>query len=182
LTGQYLPPNQHVFRRADSTYYYKTNEKLVGHCSKPLLIKKSYRLGYHSLSTQSLLKLALETNQREHLAFRKKSATKILPVDFQTYLITSLLLLCKKAQFLNLPLEQAKVPKNGAKCDQLPYTHFQKKSTLLFKFTKQNAPLIKEFMFNLDNQAQTFDIQEKQNFSDNRFTDSLQSRNAYLSH
>jgi hypothetical protein len=181
LTGRYLPPNQHVFRRADNTYYYKTNETLTGHCQKPLLIKKSYRLGYHNLNTLSLLKLVLETKQKEHLAFRKTLVKKIVPIDFQEYLIISLLLLCQKAQFLNLPLEQSKVPK-AFKCDQLSYTHFQKKPTLRFKFAKENAPLIKEFMLNLDQQSQEFNLDEKQNFIDHRFTDQIQSRNAYLNH
>jgi hypothetical protein len=181
LTSQYLAPNQHVFRRSDNTYYYKTNEQLTGHCAKPLIIKRNYRLGYHSLSTNSLLKLSQQTKQREHLAFQKTLATKIAPIDFQEYLITSLLLLCQKAQFLNLPLEQPKVPK-ALKCDTLGYTHFQKKPTLLFKFAKPNANLIKEFILNLDHQAEIFNIQEKQNFTDHRFTDQIQSRNAYLNH
>jgi len=169
-----------LFKRSDNTFYYRTNEQLIGHCAKPLIIKKSYRLGYHSLSTQSLLKLSQQTKKREYLAFRRKSAAKFVPVDFQEYLITSLLLLCQKAEFINLPLEQAKVTKVANKCDQLAYTHFQTKPTLRFKFAKENAHLIKEFMLNLDNQAQTFDIEEKQNFTDQRFTDPIQKRNAYL--
>lgn len=180
LTGQYLAPNQHIFRRADKTYYYRTNKTLIGHCAKPLIIKKSYRLGPHSLSTLPLLKLSSLTKQREYLAFRRKSATKIVPVDFQEYLITSLLLLCQKAEFLNLPLEQAKVPHSKNKCDQLDYTHFQKKPTLQFKFAKDSANLIKEFILNLDNQAETFGLPEKQNFTDQRFTNPTQSRNSYL--
>jgi len=52
--------------------------------------------------------------------------------------------------------------------------------TLRFKFAKENANLIKQFMLNLDNQAEEFDIEEKQNFQDNRFTDLINSRNAYL--
>src|SRR5204862_5568154 len=121
------------------------------------------------------------TKAKESLAFKKKLAANLLSVDFQEYLLTSLLLLCKKAQFLNLPLEQLNVPK-PLKCDQLDYTHFQKKPVLLFKFAKTQAEIIRNFMFNLDNQAQTFDIQEKQNFQDSRFSDSLPSRNAYLNH
>jgi hypothetical protein len=178
-TGQYLAPNQHIFRRQDNTYYYRTNEQLVGHCAKPLLIKKSYRLGYHSLIILPLLKLSQLTKQKDHLTFQRKSAAKLVPVDFQEYLITSLLLLCKKAEFVNLPLEQAKVPKS-AKCDALDYTHFQKKPTLRFKFAKEAAELVKSFMLTLDNQAQEFDIEEKQNFNDSRFINPVQSRQAYL--
>jgi hypothetical protein len=103
-----------------------------------------------------------------------------VPVDFQEYLISSLLLLCKKAEFLNLPLEQPKVPKSSAKCDALDYTHFQKMPVLRFKFTKESAELVKTFMLNLDQQAEEFDIEEKQSFLDKRFTDPINSRNAYL--
>jgi hypothetical protein len=81
-----------------------------------------------------------------------------------------------------LPLEQPKVPKNSTKCDQLDYTHFQKKPTLRFKFAPESANLIQEFMLNLDQQAEAFDIEEKQNFQDHRFTDPTNSRNAYLNH
>lgn len=182
LTGQLLAPNQHIFRRQNNTYYYRTNEQLTGHCQKPLIIKKSYRLGYHSLSILPLLKLAQLTKQREYLALRRKPATKIAPLDFQEYLITSLLLLCQKAEFLNLPLESQKVPHSSQKCDQLPYTHFQKKPVLRFQFAKENANLIKEFILNLDQQAQEFDLDEKQNFQDNRFINPTKSRNAYLNH
>jgi hypothetical protein len=91
------------------------------------------------------------------------------------------LLLCKKAAFANLPLEQPTVPKTSDKCDQLDYTHFQRKPVLHFQFAKETAPLIKEFVLNLDHQNQEFfDTEEKQNFQDSRFTDTIQSRNAYL--
>jgi hypothetical protein len=180
--GRFLAPNQRLFRRPDNTYYYRTNEILIGHCTKPLLIKKSYRLGYHSLSTLPLLNLAQLTKQSASLAFRKKAASKIMPIDFQAYLISSLLLLGKKAEFINLPLEQAKVPQTASKCDQLIYTHFQKQPTLRFKFAQENSQPIRIFMENLDHQAETFDIEEKQHFTDARFMDSTQSRNAYLSH
>lgn len=123
LTGQYLAPNQHVFRRSDYSCYYKANETLVGHCTKPLLIKRNYRLAYHNLSTQPLLKLAQQTKSKKSLAFRRQPASQIVPLDFQEYLLTSLLLLAKKAQFINLPLEQQTVSK-PLKCDQLFYTHF----------------------------------------------------------
>lgn len=180
LTNQQLAPNQHLFRKLDNTYYYRTNEQLIGHCAKPLIIKKSYRLGYHSLSTLPLLNLAQLTKQSASLAFRKKSANKIDPIDFQEYLIASLLLLSKKAEFINLPLEQATVSKTKDHCDQLAYTHFQKMPALRLKFAPENANLMRTFMENLDHQAEEFDIEEKQNFQDHRFTNPTQSRNAYL--
>jgi hypothetical protein len=181
-TGKYLAHNQHLFKRQNNAHYYRTNETLIGHCAKPLIIKKSYRLGYHSLSTQPLLKLSCSTKLKENLAFRHKPASKIVPLDFQEYLISSLLLLAKKAEFANLPLEQAQVSKNGNKCDTLPYTHFQRKPILHFQFAKENAELVKTFVLNLDQQSQEFDIEEKQNFQDSRFSNPIQSRNAYLNH
>ncbi|CAH1760035.1 1603_t:CDS:2 [Entrophospora sp. SA101] len=180
LTGKHLAPNQHLFRKPDNTYYYHTKETLVGHCAKPLLVKKSYRLGYHGLNALPLLKLAQEAKQPASLTFRKKTSSKIVPIDFQEYLITSLLLLAKKAEFLNLPLEQLQVPQTSNKCDQLAHTHFQKMPVLRFNFAKENAQLAKAFVHNLDNQAETFDIEEKQGFADSRFTDPIASRNAYL--
>jgi hypothetical protein len=90
-------------------------------------------------------------------------------------------LLAKKAQFLNLPLEQPTVPK-PLKCDALDYTHFQKKPVLLFKFSPHQVEIIKNFMLNLDNQAQTFDLDESQSFQDARFSNPTESRNAYLNH
>jgi hypothetical protein len=126
------------------------------------------------------LNLAQETKLKESLAFRKKTARKIAPIDFQEYLITSLLLLCKKATFANLPLEQTQVSKDGNKCDTLPYTHFQRKPVLHFSFAKETSELVKTFVLNLDHQIQEFDIAEKQNFQDNRFSDPITSRNAYL--
>jgi hypothetical protein len=63
LTGEYLPKNQKVFRHYDystkqTSYYYKTNEKLTGHCAKPCFIKKNYRLGTRSLNPLNLLNLS----------------------------------------------------------------------------------------------------------------------------
>ncbi|CAI2192609.1 12907_t:CDS:1, partial [Funneliformis geosporum] len=130
--------------------------------------------------TLPLLKLAHQPKPQEPLTFPKKLATKLVPQDFQEYLLTSLLLLAKQAEFVNLPLEQPQVPHNGSKCDQLDYTHFQKKPIIRFKFARARASLVKEFMLNLDHQAQTFDLDEAQNFTDNHFPDPLNSRNAYL--
>jgi len=180
LTGKYLAPNQHLFKSPNNTYYYRTNEQLVGHGAKPLIIKKSYRLGYHALSTLPLLKLSQATKRQDYLAFRKKAASKIMPVDFQEYLISSLLLLCKKAEFHHLPLEQQKVPQTQSKCDALDYTHFQKMPVLKFKFAKENANLARTFLENLDNQAQEFEIEEKQGFIDFRFPNPTRARHAYL--
>jgi len=137
-------------------------------------------LGYHGLNTLPLIKLSQQTKPRDYLTFHKKPAAKLVPVDFQKYLISSLLLLCKKAQFLNLPLEQPKVPQSRGRCDQLDYTHFQKMPTLRFKFAKENAQLVRTFMLNLDQQAEELNLDEKQSFQDHRFTDPIQSRNSYL--
>jgi hypothetical protein len=81
---------------------------------------------------------------------------------------------------LNLPLEQPQVSQIRNKCDQLDYTHFQRKPTLRFNFAKKNANLARNFMLNLDHQAETFDMEEKQNFTDQRFSNPTESRNSYL--
>jgi len=55
LTGKYLNNQQQVFRSYNyetkqTTYFYKTNEQLIVHCTKPHFIKKNYRLGTRSLN------------------------------------------------------------------------------------------------------------------------------------
>jgi hypothetical protein len=72
LTGQHLPKNQKIFRyydynTAQTSYFYRTNEKLVGKCSKPTLIKKNYRLGTRSLNPLNLLDLAYKDKKKEAL-------------------------------------------------------------------------------------------------------------------
>jgi len=126
------------------------------------------------------MKLASANQKLGTIFLRKKPASKIAPVDFQEYLITSLLLLSKKAEFAHLPLEQNQVPKAKNQCDQLDYTHFQTKPVLRFKFAPQNAELVKTFIENLDNQAEEFDFVEANEFHDCKFTDKIHSRNAYL--
>src|ERR1043166_8343967 len=54
-TKQFLPKNQKIFRHYDyatgqTSYFYRTNEQLVGKVSTPTLIKKNYRLGTRSLN------------------------------------------------------------------------------------------------------------------------------------
>jgi hypothetical protein len=137
-------------------------------------------LGYHGLNALPLLKLAQKSHKEELFNFQRQPVAKIVPADFQEYLITSLLLLAKKAEFLNLPLEQPQVSQSGNKCDQLAHTHFQKMPVLRFQFAKESANLIKEFVLNLDHQAEEFDIEEKQGFTDSHFTDPTTARNAYL--
>jgi len=72
--------------------------------------------------------------------------------------------LCCKAEFIHLPLEQEKVPKEKDLCDQLPYTHFQTKPVLRFQFLPQNAQVIRAFISKLDDYATEFDLEESQEF------------------
>jgi hypothetical protein len=70
LTGQSLNSQQTVFRRYDyatgqTSYYYRTNEQLVGKCAKPVLIKKSYRLGVSQ--PLNLLSLTKSQTSKEKL-------------------------------------------------------------------------------------------------------------------
>ncbi|CAI2198839.1 1944_t:CDS:2, partial [Funneliformis geosporum] len=143
ITGTNLNGNQHIFRHydyqtAETSYFYRTNKKLTGQCSKPVLIKKNYRLGTRALNPLNLLTLATKHSKKELYQF-KKPKKPMVQHDFQEFLITRLLLLCSKAEFTHLPLEQERVSKEQGTCDQLPYTHFQTKPVLHFQFLPENA-------------------------------------------
>ncbi|CAG8528430.1 2411_t:CDS:1 [Ambispora gerdemannii] len=183
LSGEYLNNQQTIFRRYDyttgqTTYFYRTNESLVGHATKPVLIKKNYRLGTRSLNPLNLLKLADKPKQKEIYSFKKPKQQ--LKQDFQEFLITRLLLLCKSAEFTHIPLEKEHVPKELEKCDQSITNHFQTKPVLRFTFLPQQASLIRTFMEKLDTYAQEYDMEESKDFSAPCFTDPIASRNAYL--
>ncbi|CAI2181500.1 19950_t:CDS:2, partial [Funneliformis geosporum] len=69
-TGQPLAKNQKIFRHYDyhtaqTTYFYRTNEQLVGQVANPTLLKKNYRLGTRSLNPLSLLSLATKHSKKE---------------------------------------------------------------------------------------------------------------------
>jgi hypothetical protein len=166
-TGHHLPKNQKVFRKFNyqtqaTTYFYKANETLTGKCLNPTLIKKNYRLGTRSLNPLSLLGLATKSSKKEAYHFKKPK--RAVPQDFQAFLITRLLLLCKSAEFTHLPLEQDRVPKEKSLCDNLSYTHFQTKSVLHFQFLPENAVAVRTFIANLDTYAQEYDLEESQDF------------------
>jgi hypothetical protein len=180
LTGAYLPPNQHVFRKVDNSYYYRTNEQLISKCANPEVTKKNFRLGNHSLNSLSLLKLAKKASRKEALLLNLKNKQKTLNRDFQEFVITNLLAFCKKAEFLYLPLEQPKVSKVNGTCDNSVYQHFQTKPVLTFKFAPENALAVKDFFTKLDDYALEFDMEESKDFLDPRFLDPIESRNAYL--
>ncbi|CAG8702145.1 8601_t:CDS:1, partial [Ambispora gerdemannii] len=93
-----------------------------------------------------------------------KKPPQQLKQDFQEFLITRLLLLCKSAEFCQLPLEQDRVFKEGGKCDNLIYTHFQTKPVLHFQFLPENATVVRSFIENLDKYSQEFDMEESQTF------------------
>jgi hypothetical protein len=197
-TKQYLAKNQTVFRHYDhtteqTTYFYRTNEQLVGKAAKPTLIKKNYRLATRSLNPLNLLKLASKHSQKSAILFKKPKIPPKTAVhtDFQEFLITSLLTFCKTAEFINLPLEQDQVPKLQCRsllnelsfhstCDKTVYHHFKPKPILHFKFTPEVVPIVLAFLNNLDDYASEYDTEESSNFLDSRFTDPTESRNAYL--
>jgi len=168
LSGEYLPRNQKIFRHYDyttaqTTYFYKSNEQLIGKCANPTLIKKNYRLGTRSLNPLSLLSLATKHNKKELYQFKKPK--QHLNQDFQEFLITRLLLMCHKAEFTHLPLEQERVSKENNNCDNLIYTHFQTKPVLHFSFLPENASLVRSFINNLDTYSQEFDLEESKDFN-----------------
>jgi len=161
-SGAYLAPNQHVFRQSDNTYYYRTNEKLVGKAASPLLIKKNYRLGIHSLNPLSLLKTAKKSARKEALLLQKPKKT--FKKDFQEFIVSFLLKHCAKAEFLKIPLEQEQVPKSKNGCDGSPVSHFQTKLALHFSFKPEKAEIIKTFFEKLDDYAHLYDLEESKDF------------------
>jgi hypothetical protein len=133
LTGHHLPKNQKIFRSYNyqtqqTSYFYRTNEKLVGQAQKPYLNKKHFRLGTRSLNPLNLLSLFSKFSQKE--IYRAQKPQQPLGHDFQEFLITRLLFLCKSAEFTHLPLEQDSVPKENQQCSNTIYTHFQTKPVL----------------------------------------------------
>ncbi|CAG8652030.1 19296_t:CDS:2, partial [Gigaspora rosea] len=59
-TEQPIPPNQHSFHYYDysiqqTSYFYRTSEKLVSHTSQPILIKKNYRLGTRNTAINKIM-------------------------------------------------------------------------------------------------------------------------------
>ncbi|CAG8645494.1 9120_t:CDS:2 [Ambispora leptoticha] len=116
ITQQPLNNQQTIFRRYDyqnqiTTYFYRTHEKLPA--KQP--VKK--------------------------FTFSKKPKKPAVQHDFQEFLITRLLLLCSKAEFLHLPLEQERVFKEN-----------------------ENAMVVRSFIAKLDTYAQEYDLEESQAF------------------
>jgi hypothetical protein len=185
LSGKFLNNNQKVFRHynystKETSYLYRTNENLIGKAQKPSLIKKNYRLATRSLNPLNLLKLAQKDSQKEAILFKKNPPKRDIGSDFQEFLITRLLLFCKSAEFIHLPLEQDQVPKLKSKCDQTIYHHFKPKPILHFKFASESVPFVLSFLNNLDFYAEEHDTEEAKDFYDQRFPDPTESRNAYL--
>jgi hypothetical protein len=166
-TGQPLAKNQKIFRHYDYTtnqtsYFYRTNEQLIGQAQKPYLNKKHFRLATRSLNPLKLLTLFSKPTQKE--LYRAKKPKSQLNHDFQEFLITRLLLLCQKAEFTHLPLEQPRVNKEKGACDNLIYTHFQTKPVLHFQFLPENAATVRLFIDKLDTYAQEYDLEESKDF------------------
>jgi len=170
LTGEFLNNQQKIFRRynyetGETSYFYRTNERLVGKCSQPILIKKNYRLGTRTLNPLSLLKLAKKTPKKPVFKLLKTPlAKKNLSSDFQEFLISRLLLMCKTAEFTHIPLEQEKVWKEGGQCSGTVYTHFQTKPVLRFTFASEQAESVREFIDRLDDYAEEYDMEESKDF------------------
>jgi hypothetical protein len=169
LTGQPLNSQQTVFRRYDYStqqvsYFYRTNEQLVGKCAKPVLIKKSYRLGVSQ--PLNLLSLTKPQTHQERLEFQKSVGPlkQTYSADFQEHLLTSLLFFCEKAHFVQVPLEQEQVAKENSGCNANIQAHFSSKPLLHFTFTSSVVPLVLSFLDNLGNLAQQFAITESSQF------------------
>jgi hypothetical protein len=109
-----------------------------------------------------LLKLASKHVKKELYSFKKPK--RQLSQDFQEFLITRLLLLCSKAEFLHTPLEQEQVPKEADQCNQSIQAHFQTKPVLHFQFLPENATVVRAFIEKLDTYASEFDMEESKDF------------------
>ena len=178
LTNQPLPPHQKIFRRyhyatGHTTYFYRTNEQLVGKCLTPLLIKKNYRLGTRSLQPLNLLSLTKKQTLKEKLEWQKPPSKPTFATDFQEHLLTSLLFFCETAQFIQVPLEQPLVPKEieqsdrvslKSVCNQNISTHFKPKPLLHFTFAPSVVPLVLQFLEQLDAQASEWAVESSQDF------------------
>jgi len=184
LTNQLLNGNQKVFKKVDNTYFYRANEQLSGKCSKPVLIKKNYRLSNYP-NVNSLLNLATKSTKKEVLNFPKAKLKKsTLKNDFQEFLITNLLFMCQKAEFLKIPLEAEEVPKQKGVCNTFASSHFQTNSVFHFTFKSEQASLIRSFMEKLDDYALDYDLTESKDFyfypTNKPDTSEQEARNFYL--
>jgi hypothetical protein len=110
-----------------------------------------------------LLNLASKATKKEAYQFKKPKKPTVQS-DFQEFLIIRLLLLCKSAEFTHIPLEQDQVFKENNLCDSLIYTHFTTKPVLHFQFLPENAPVVRQFIANLDKYSKEFDMEESQDF------------------
>jgi hypothetical protein len=170
LTGQKLNGKQTIFRHYDYTteqtsYYYRTNKIAVGKCAKPTLIKKNYRLGTNHLKTLPLLNLAKRDQKKPVFKLLKTPLKKkSFSADFQEFLITKLLLLCKTAEFTHIPLEQERVWKEAGQCSGTVYSHFQTKPVLRFTFASEQAEAVREFIAKLDEYAEEYEMEESKDF------------------
>ena len=161
-TRQCLNGHQKVFRKADNSYFYRCNEKLIGQCAKPILIKKNYRLSTY-LNPNDLLKISKKSEKKPVINFAK-SPLKPRKQDFQQFLITNLLFMCQKAEFLKIPLEAEEVPKLKGACNTFATSHFQTNSVFHFTFKSEQASLIRNFMDQLDDYALDYDLTESKDF------------------
>ena len=185
LTNQLLNGNQKVFKKSDHTYFYRTNEQLVGKCSQPILIKKNYRLS--NLNANSLLNLANKSPKKEVFNFSKCKLKKpTLQSDFQEFLITNLLFMCQKAEFLKIPLEADEVPKQKGVCNTFATSHFETNLVFHFTFKSEQASLVRSFMEKLDDYALEYDLTEAKDFyfypQNKPEISKEQARNYYLNH
>ena len=151
------------YQTQQTSYFYRTNEQLVGQVQKPYLNKKHFRLGTRALNPLNLLHLFSKSTKKE--VYLAKKPKRQLDQDFQEFLITRLLLLCKSAEFLHTPLEQEQVPKEAQQCNQSIYSHFQTKPVLHFQFLPEQAPVVRSFISNLDTYSQEFDLEESKDFN-----------------
>jgi hypothetical protein len=122
-------------------------------------------LGTRALNPLNLLNLAKSSPKKPVIKLRKSPLKKkTLTHDFQEFLITRLLLLCKTAEFTNIPLEQRQISKDAEQCSGSVVAHFQTKPVLHFTFTPEQAGIVREFIEELDDYAEEYDMEESKDF------------------
>jgi hypothetical protein len=164
ISGELIANNQHLFKTANNTHYYRTNERISGKVQSPVRLTKSYRLS-NRLNSNSLLKLVAKSPKNETFLLHKTQLAKTLDKDFQEFLITFLLTHCQKAEFKKLPVEINKVPKTKQLgCNGSTTEHFATKLILDFQFKPQKANIITAFFEQLDDYANLYDMEESKDF------------------
>ncbi|CAG8602563.1 2818_t:CDS:1, partial [Ambispora leptoticha] len=161
-TGKKLNNNQHIFRRYNyetnqTTYFYRTNRKLVGKRVHPIRTKKHYRIG-RNINPHPLLEQV--QNHPTKPVLELKSNQKIYTQDFKQLVYSKLSALAETIRIVKIPLPKKYVPKEDNKCIRDVHHHFGFKIITYLTFPPENIPKAKEFLDQLDEHANEYGVPE----------------------